>query len=185
MAAAVGVVTAIVAVHELGHFTAARTQGIHVSKFAIGFGPVLWSYTVRSCPQAFLTPMDCQFLLCQARVGWVHCRLHDGVVCGVQRNDVEYSLRAIPLGGFVGFPGDEPDTEEKESKYPKDDPDLLQNRPILDRALVISGGVVFNIIFAYSILLTQVCCHRHMPEQPGASLQAHTWRASHRRCHMR
>eukprot|EP00208_Stichococcus_sp_RCC1054_P002265 CAMPEP_0206136268 /NCGR_PEP_ID=MMETSP1473-20131121/1504_1 /ASSEMBLY_ACC=CAM_ASM_001109 /TAXON_ID=1461547 /ORGANISM="Stichococcus sp, Strain RCC1054" /LENGTH=539 /DNA_ID=CAMNT_0053528675 /DNA_START=215 /DNA_END=1834 /DNA_ORIENTATION=- len=117
VAAAVGVVTAIVAVHELGHFTAARTQGIHVSKFAIGFGPVLWSYT---------------------------------------RNDVEYSLRAIPLGGFVGFPGDEPDTEEKESKYPKDDPDLLQNRPILDRALVISGGVVFNIIFAYSILLTQV-----------------------------
>lgn len=47
VAQAVGVLAAIVAFHELGHFTAARLQGIHVTKFSVGFGPALYSYQVR------------------------------------------------------------------------------------------------------------------------------------------
>ncbi len=39
---------AIVAIHECGHFIAARAQGIHVTKFAIGFGPPLLSYQVQA-----------------------------------------------------------------------------------------------------------------------------------------
>ena len=64
---------------------------------------------------------------------------------------MEYSLRAIPLGGFVAFPDDDPDCP-----YPEDDPDLLRNRPMLDRALVISAGVAANVAFALAILLVQV-----------------------------
>ena len=30
-------------VHELGHFLAARRRGVHVERFAIGFGPAIWS----------------------------------------------------------------------------------------------------------------------------------------------
>jgi membrane-associated protease RseP (regulator of RpoE activity) len=69
-----------------------------------------------------------------------------------QGAEVEYSLRAIPLGGYVGFPDDDPS-----NGFPKDDPDLLQNRGVKDRALVISAGVIANFIFAYLILLGQVC----------------------------
>ena len=65
---------------------------------------------------------------------------------------VEYSFRAIPLGGYVGFPDDDPD-----SPYPADDPDLLRNKSIPARALVISAGIIANIIFAYGVLLTQAC----------------------------
>ena len=43
---AIGVLASIVAFHELGHFVAARVQNIHVTKFAIGFGPVLLKYQV-------------------------------------------------------------------------------------------------------------------------------------------
>lgn len=111
-AKAVGLLTLIVAVHECGHFLAARLQNIHVSKFAIGFGPVLARY---------------------------------------QSREMEYSIRAIPLGGFVAFPDDDPN-----SPFPEDDPDLLRNRPVLDRAIVISAGVVANFIFAFVILLMQV-----------------------------
>ena len=64
---------------------------------------------------------------------------------------MEYSLRAIPLGGFVAFPDDDPDCP-----YPEDDPDLLRNRPMLDRALVIGAGVAANVAFALAILLVQV-----------------------------
>lgn len=68
-----------------------------------------------------------------------------------QGKEVEYSLRAIPLGGFVAFPDDDPDSE-----IDKDDPNLLKNRPIFDRALVISAGVIANTIFAAAVLFAQV-----------------------------
>ena len=32
-------------VHELGHFLAARRRGVKVSRFSIGFGPAIWSWT--------------------------------------------------------------------------------------------------------------------------------------------
>ena len=110
--AAIAVLGILIVVHELGHFGAARLQGIHVSKFSIGFGPVLAKY--------------------------------DG-------KETEYALRAIPLGGYVAFPDDEP-----ESNIPLDDPNLLRNRPLFDRAIVISAGVIANLIFAYVLLVGQV-----------------------------
>lgn len=111
-AQALAVLGIIVAVHELGHFSAARLQNIYVTKFAVGFGPTLLSYT--------------------------------------DKDDVEYSLRAVPLGGYVAFPDDDP-----ESDIDPEDPNLLRNRPVLDRMLVVSAGVIANIIFAYTILFTQ------------------------------
>ena len=110
--AAIGVLAILIFVHELGHFLAARLQGIYADKFSIGFGPILLKY---------------------------------------QGKQTEYALRALPLGGFVGFPDDDPD-----SKIPPNDPNLLRNRPILDRAIVISAGVIANLIFAYFLLSAQV-----------------------------
>ena len=105
IAQALGVLAAIVAVHEAGHFSCARALGVRVSQFAIGFGPALLS-----------------------RTGG------DGV---------EYSLRAIPLGGYVAFPDDDPETD-----VAPDDPDLLKNRPLLERAAVLSAGDAANLVAA-------------------------------------
>ncbi|GAC1458234.1 MAG: RIP metalloprotease RseP [Chamaesiphon sp.] len=110
--AAIAVLALLIVVHELGHFMAARLQGIHANRFSLGFGPILLKY---------------------------------------QGTETEYAIRAFPLGGFVGFPDDDPD-----SKIPPDDPDLLGNRPLLDRAIVISAGVIANLIFAYFLLVAQV-----------------------------
>jgi membrane-associated protease RseP (regulator of RpoE activity) len=63
---------------------------------------------------------------------------------------VEYALRAIPLGGYVGFPDDDLD-----SGFAPDDPDLLRNRPVPDRLLVVSAGVAANLAFAFLILYAQ------------------------------
>lgn len=110
---AIAVLALLIVVHELGHFMAARLQGIYANKFSIGFGPVLWKY---------------------------------------QGPETEYALRAFPLGGFVGFPDDDPEASGIDPK----DPNLLRNRPILDRAIVISAGVIANLIFAYLVLVIQV-----------------------------
>lgn len=109
--ATIAVLALLIVVHELGHFLAARLQGIHVNRFSIGFGPILWKY---------------------------------------QGPQTEYAIRAFPLGGFVGFPDDDPDSE-----IPPNDPNLLRNRPIFDRAIVISAGVIANLIFAYFVFVAQ------------------------------
>jgi membrane-associated protease RseP (regulator of RpoE activity) len=57
---------------------------------------------------------------------------------------VEYSLRALPLGGYVAFPDNDEDCP-----YPEDDPNLLKNRPILDRFFVISAGTPQQLIHSF------------------------------------
>ncbi len=64
--------------------------------------------------------------------------------------DITYSLRAFPLGGFVSFPD-----EEINNIDPKD-PNLLKNRPVFQRVIVISAGVLANLILAYTILIINV-----------------------------
>ncbi len=64
--------------------------------------------------------------------------------------DITYSFRAFPLGGFVSFPD-----EEVNNIDPKD-PNLLKNRPIIQRVIVISAGVIANLILAYTILIINV-----------------------------
>tara|TARA_Y100001968_G_scaffold320565_1_gene353665 strand:- start:671 stop:1753 length:1083 start_codon:yes stop_codon:yes gene_type:complete len=73
---------------------------------------------------------------------------------------VRYCLRALPLGGFVSFPDD-----EKDSEIPKDDPDLMRNRPIHQRALVISAGVIANLLLAWIVLIGQAA-FIGLPNQP-------------------
>jgi membrane-associated protease RseP (regulator of RpoE activity) len=65
--------------------------------------------------------------------------------------DISYNLRAVPLGGYVAFPSnaEEVDEETGEILSEKDDPDLLQNRPPLQRALVISAGVMANLLLTF------------------------------------
>jgi membrane-associated protease RseP (regulator of RpoE activity) len=67
-----------------------------------------------------------------------------------QRRGVQFALRAIPLGGYVSFPDDDPS-----SAFPPDDPDLLRNRPLPQRALVIAAGVLANLLLAYLVLMAQ------------------------------
>ncbi len=74
---------------------------------------------------------------------------------------VTYSIRALPLGGFVSFPDD-----DKESNISSDDPDLLSNRPISQRLLVISAGVIANLLIAWLVLCIQAT-FIGLPPQPN------------------
>jgi membrane-associated protease RseP (regulator of RpoE activity) len=127
------VLCGVIAFHELGHFLAAKVQGIRINDFSIGFGPKLVGFE--------------------------------------DRDGVTYSFRLFPLGGYVSFPeGIEVEEgaaeegkaaaaeegEKDEKVYDYDDPDLIQNRPALQRALVISAGVIFNMILSYSAIFASV-----------------------------
>ena len=64
--------------------------------------------------------------------------------------NITYSFRAFPLGGFVSFP------DEEQNNIDPADPNLLKNRPIFQRIIVISAGVFANLILAYTILIINV-----------------------------
>lgn len=71
-------------------------------------------------------------------------------------SETEFTVRALPLGGFVAFPEHSEVDEETGTETINPDPNLLQNRPVLDRAIVISAGVVANIILAWASIFTSV-----------------------------
>ena len=65
-------------------------------------------------------------------------------------NDITYSFRAFPLGGFVSFP------DEEQNGINANDPNLLKNRPLFQRIIVISAGVFANLLLAYIILIANI-----------------------------
>ena len=73
---------------------------------------------------------------------------------------ITYAIRALPLGGFVSFPDDQEDSNIKEN-----DPNLLKNRPLAQRALVISAGVIANLLLAWLIIAGQAI-FVGLPNQP-------------------
>ena len=72
--------------------------------------------------------------------------------------DVTILIHAFLLGGYVAFPDDEPNC-----KLPADSDERFLNKPIYQRAIVVSAGVVFNVICAYIIVLFAAFHWGHMP----------------------
>lgn len=92
----------LIAVHEWGHFIAARCVGVRVFEFALGMGPKLTTY--------------------------------------MRRKGTEYTVRVLPLGGFVNLKGMMP--EEPVTA------DGVNGRRPSERAIVYLAGPLMNIILA-------------------------------------
>lgn len=96
----------LVAIHEWGHFIAAKSVGVRVYQFAIGMGPRLVTY--------------------------------------MRRGGTDYTVCALPIGGFVFLKGMQPD-----------DPittDGINGRRPAERALVYLAGPLMNIILGLFVL---------------------------------
>jgi regulator of sigma E protease len=63
--------------------------------------------------------------------------------CHFTYGETTYMLALIPLGGYVKMVGEGGDTEENE-----DDPRSFKNKTVGQRMLIISAGVIMNIILA-------------------------------------
>jgi regulator of sigma E protease len=106
------IISAVIFVHELGHFLAARWAGVLVERFSIGLGPVLISRR------------------------W---------------GDTEYALSAIPLGGYVKMLGQTDTPEVEEVNH---DPRSYQSKSVGARMVIISAGVVMNVLFGFALFST-------------------------------
>lgn len=76
-------------------------------------------------------------------------------VVSVKIGDTEYSIRALPLGGYVKMLGQEDFSRLDETGGPPD-PRSYAGKSVAARMVVISAGVVMNVIFA-AILFVVIC----------------------------
>lgn len=67
-------------------------------------------------------------------------------------------VHACLFGGYVSFPDD-----DKDSDLPKNSPDRLMNKPIWQRAIIFSAGVIANVICAYVLVLLTAAIWHNMP----------------------
>jgi regulator of sigma E protease len=137
---------AMILVHELGHFTAAKLSGIKVEAFSIGMGPVLIGlsrseagYRVRILPGLVKNPSG---------------EPGEGGLCftfgkKAKPGETEYRISLIPFGGFVKMLGQEDIVQVEKS----DDPRSFANKPVGSRLAVIASGVLFNAISAILLFM--------------------------------
>ena len=73
--------------------------------------------------------------------------------------ETEFLIHAFLLGGYVSFPDD-----EEECDLPADSPRRYSNKTVGQRALVISAGVICNVILAYILIFFTGLIWKHLPE---------------------
>jgi regulator of sigma E protease len=139
--ATIVVLGVLIFVHELGHFMAAKSVGIDVQRFSIGLGPTIF---------------------------------------GFKRGGTEYVISWVPLGGYVKMGGMDDEVMERleggaegsgsemgedgvvdEPRPPR--PGDFDGKPIWARTLVISAGVIMNMLFAFAVF-TGVNARWGLPE---------------------
>ena len=72
--------------------------------------------------------------------------------------DVEVLVHALLLGGYVSFPDD-----EKDCDLPKDSPERFANKPIWQRAVVVSAGVIANVVCAIALVMLVAVVSGQLP----------------------
>lgn len=134
---------AVIFVHELGHFLLAKACGVKCDKFYVGFDVPIRLFGQTIIPGKLLS--------------W-------------QWGETEYGIGSIPLGGYVKMMGqdDNPGNLEEQLKESvadgesadaaflesglvdrsKLDPRSYLAKSVIQRMLIISAGVIFNLIFA-------------------------------------
>lgn len=67
--------------------------------------------------------------------------------------DTQFSLSAIPLGGYVELAGAAEPGQGEQKEAHRDDEHSFKSKPYYQKLLIMSGGILFNLIFAYSVFI--------------------------------
>lgn len=139
----VAVLGFVILVHESGHFLAARSLGIDVDEFSVGVGPRIVGVRRKLVDDKY-----------------VFEKINDAVKDEEEDNEptnnegIEFSLRALPLGGYVRFPENYNRTlafeQEDMSRRNRDEARMMrvENASMLEKVLesIAAKGFVLNII---------------------------------------
>lgn len=134
----------LIFIHELGHFLAAKWAGIRADGFAIGMGPCLVSY--RKGVGLVTGSADAVVM---RRHGRRPIAIPDHEMKSLGLGETEYSLRALPIGGYVRMLGQEDGNPEAVSE----DARSFTKAPVFKRGVVILAGIAANLALAIALFL--------------------------------
>jgi len=145
----------VVFFHELGHFLAAKYCRVRVDQFAVGFGNAIFSWrkgigfrkgSTWPEAEARLEEYDKQHnkLSDQPADQPLTSQQSERGLEALGIGETEYRLNWIPLGGYVKMLGQ----DDMATEAAGDDPRSYQNRPIRSRMLIVSAGVLMNVLLA-------------------------------------
>jgi regulator of sigma E protease len=125
------VIGILVFIHELGHFLAARAMGMRADVFALGMGPRILGYNKKT--------------------GFSFGKISDDLDL---EGDTDYRICAFPIGGYVKVAGMVDESMDKEFINSEPQPWEYRSKPVWKRMVVITAGVIMNIILAFAIFYT-------------------------------
>jgi regulator of sigma E protease len=137
--------TLIIVLHELGHFLAAKWAGVRVLAFAVGFGKALFSYRKGLGWQA----------------GSSEAKLRDMKRDGTLPANVsptEYRFNMLPFGGYVKMLGQ----DDADPTAISTEPDSYQRCSPPKKLVIISAGVVMNVIAALALFIIVMMAGRQV-----------------------
>jgi regulator of sigma E protease len=140
--------------HELGHFIAAKWVGIKVEQFAVGFGQAMFAWRKGMGLRWGSTNKEFEERLhAHAVEKWGKDVTGETELSSDQIkraadelgfSETEYRLNWIPLGGYVKMLGQ----DDLKANAQQDDPRAYNRQSIPARMVVVSAGVIMNIILA-------------------------------------
>ncbi len=137
---------AVVFIHELGHYLAARSIGVKVEKFSVCFGPRIFAFT--SVKDGWDFKLFFYRKNEEGKIAWGPIFSKFFSQSGRKGSKTEYCLSLIPLGGYVKVAGmlDESlDTKISNKSYEL----MSKSRP--KQVWFMSAGVIMNAILAFVI----------------------------------
>ena len=143
--------------HELGHFLAAKWADVRVEQFAVGFGQAVFSWRKGlgfrwgSSQTAYQTQLRAEVertlgesLQFQEQAGGPTDEQLTAAGRALGVSETEYRLNWIPLGGYVKMLGQ----DDMRPGAVAVDPRSYTSKPVGKRMVIVSAGVVMNVILA-------------------------------------
>ena len=151
------VIGVLVFVHELGHFLAARSVGVRVEKFSVGFPPRFLSIT--SVNNGFDIKIFF-YKLIDGHFKWAPVINSRIGIPGRVGSSTEYTIALIPLGGYVKMAGV---IDESLDTVITNSPDEFMSKSVIQKIWILSAGVLMNVLIAF-ILFSGISYVQGKPE---------------------
>ena len=84
------------------------------------------------------------------------------VLFKTKKGDLEILVHACLLGGYVSFPEDE-ETEQGKPLLPPDSKERFKNQPPLKQAIIVTAGVIMNVVFAFFLIVLAATIFHKLP----------------------
>ncbi|NOZ74320.1 MAG: RIP metalloprotease RseP [FCB group bacterium] len=148
----------LIFIHELGHYLAARSVGVRVDRFSIGFPPRLITLT----SEKDFWRLKLFFFSREEEQGFAWGPIYETKLSrpGKKGSGTEYCIGLLPVGGYVKMAGM---IDESLDATITHSPEELASKHPLAQAWVMSAGVIMNVLLAW-VLFSGVALKTGLPE---------------------